>query len=152
MKALLGMVIPSAAKRIPNEVRPALGQRSLRAERLAGGSLGLRRLAQAPAGHRSGLADQSTWATSTDPAWLYRRWKGSPRTMVFSVAMLPVNVPGVPIRACGQGTCHAHGRRFGQARGRAHGRPGSPEPAPGVTPALSRPQVIIWAAGHGRSC
>jgi hypothetical protein len=39
-----------------------------------------------------------------------------------------------------------------QARGRAHCRPGSPEPAPGVTPAMSRPRVIIWAAGHGRSC
>ena len=39
-----------------------------------------------------------------------------------------------------------------QPRGRAHCRPGSPEPVPGVTPAMSRPQVIIWAAGHGRSC
>jgi hypothetical protein len=39
-----------------------------------------------------------------------------------------------------------------QARGRVHCRPGSPEPVPGVTPAMSRPQVIIWEAGHGRSC
>jgi hypothetical protein len=39
-----------------------------------------------------------------------------------------------------------------QARGRAHCRPGSPGPVPGVTPAMSRPQVIIWEAGHGRSC
>ena len=39
-----------------------------------------------------------------------------------------------------------------QARGRAHCRPGSPEPVPGVTPAMSRPRVIIWEAGHGRSC
>jgi hypothetical protein len=39
-----------------------------------------------------------------------------------------------------------------QARGRAHCRPGSPEPVPGVTPAMSRPRVIIGEAGHGRSC
>jgi hypothetical protein len=39
-----------------------------------------------------------------------------------------------------------------QAPGRSHCRPGSPEPVPGVTPAMSRPQVIIWDTGHGRSC
>jgi hypothetical protein len=39
-----------------------------------------------------------------------------------------------------------------QARGRAHCRPGPPGPVPGVTPAMSLPQVIIWEAGHGRSC
>jgi hypothetical protein len=39
-----------------------------------------------------------------------------------------------------------------QARGRAHCRPGSPERLPDVTPATGRPQVIIWEAGHGRSC
>jgi len=39
-----------------------------------------------------------------------------------------------------------------QAPGRVHGRPGWPEPVPGVTPAMSRPQVINWEARHGRSC
>jgi anti-sigma factor RsiW len=39
-----------------------------------------------------------------------------------------------------------------QARRHAHCRPGPPEPAPGVITAMSRPQVIIWEAGHGRSC
>ena len=39
-----------------------------------------------------------------------------------------------------------------QAPGRAHCRPGSPEPVPGVIPATGRPQMIIWEAGHGRSC
>ena len=39
-----------------------------------------------------------------------------------------------------------------QAHGRAHCRPGPPEPVPGLTPAMSRPQMIIWEAGHGRSC
>ncbi len=39
-----------------------------------------------------------------------------------------------------------------QARGRAHCRPGPPEPVPGVTPALGHPRVIIWVAGHGRAC
>jgi hypothetical protein len=39
-----------------------------------------------------------------------------------------------------------------QAPGRAHCRPGPPEPVPGVIPAMSHPQMIIWEAGHGRSC
>jgi hypothetical protein len=39
-----------------------------------------------------------------------------------------------------------------QAPGRAHCRPGPPEPVPGVTPAMSHSQMIIWEAGHGRSC
>lgn len=39
-----------------------------------------------------------------------------------------------------------------QAPGRSHCRPGSPEPVPGVTPAMSRSHVIIWDTGHGRSC
>ena len=39
-----------------------------------------------------------------------------------------------------------------QAPGRSHCRPGSPEPVPGVAPAIGRPQVIIWDTGHDRSC
>jgi hypothetical protein len=39
-----------------------------------------------------------------------------------------------------------------QARGRAHCRPRSPEPVPGVPPARGGPQVIIREAGHGRTC
>ncbi len=57
---------------------------------------------------------QSTWASIIDPAWLYQRWTGAPYTMVFSVAMLPVNVPGVSIQACSAGTYNAYWRRFGQ--------------------------------------
>ena len=39
-----------------------------------------------------------------------------------------------------------------QARGRAHCRPGPPEPVPAVISAVSRPRVTMWEAGHGRSC
>ena len=39
-----------------------------------------------------------------------------------------------------------------QAHGPAHCQPGPPEPAPGVIPAMGRPRVISWEAGHGRSC
>ena len=39
-----------------------------------------------------------------------------------------------------------------QAREHAHCQPSSPEPVPGVAPAMSRPQLIIWEVGHGRSC
>ena len=34
----------------------------------------------------------------------------------------------------------------------AYCRPGSPEPALGVIPAMGRSQVIIRVAGHGQSC
>jgi hypothetical protein len=57
---------------------------------------------------------QSTWATITDPAWLYRRWKGKPYTMVFSVAMLPIDVPGVSIGACARGSYNAYWKKFGK--------------------------------------
>ena len=49
-------------------------------------------------------------------------------------------------------TAPATAASTGQARGHAHCRPGPPEPAPGVSTAMGRPQVIIWEAGHGRSC
>jgi hypothetical protein len=40
-----------------------------------------------------------------------------------------------------------------QARGNAaHCRPGTSESVPGVTIAMSRPQLIIWEAGHDRRC
>jgi hypothetical protein len=39
-----------------------------------------------------------------------------------------------------------------QARGRAHCRPDLLEPVPGAIPAKGNPQLIIWEAGHGRSC
>ena len=55
-----------------------------------------------------------TWASITDPAWLYRRWKGSPYTMVFTVAMLPTHVRGVSIQSCKDGYYNAYWRRFGQ--------------------------------------
>jgi hypothetical protein len=38
------------------------------------------------------------------------------------------------------------------ARGRAHCRPGPAAPGPVVIPAMGRPQVIIWEAGHGEPC
>ena len=49
-------------------------------------------------------------------------------------------------------TVPARAASTSQAPGRAHCRPGSPEPVPGVIPATGRPQVIIWEAAHGRSC
>ena len=46
----------------------------------------------------------------------------------------------------------APARAASTSQARAHCRPGSPEPAPGVIPAMSQPQMISWEAGHGRSC
>jgi hypothetical protein len=39
-----------------------------------------------------------------------------------------------------------------QAPAQAHCQPSSPQPVPGVATAMSRPQVITWEVGHGRSC
>jgi hypothetical protein len=58
--------------------------------------------------------NRSTWATITDPAWLYQRWRGSPYPLVVTVAMLPGDVHGVSIRACARGAYNAHWRRFGR--------------------------------------
>ena len=49
-------------------------------------------------------------------------------------------------------TAPARAASTSQSRGHAHCRPGSSGPAPGVIPAMSHPQAIIWAARHGRSC
>jgi hypothetical protein len=43
-------------------------------------------------------------------------------------------------------------RAASTSQARAHCRPGSPEPVPATILALGHPQVIIWVAGHGRSC
>jgi hypothetical protein len=39
-----------------------------------------------------------------------------------------------------------------QAHRPADCRPGPPEPAPGVIPAMGRPRLTSWETGHGRSC
>jgi hypothetical protein len=45
-------------------------------------------------------------------------------------------------------TAPARAASTSQGRRPAHCRPGRPEPVAGLTPAI----VIIWDAGHGRSC
>ena len=95
-------------------VRPALGQRRLPADRHAGGGHGLRRLAQAPLDIGEVWLNPATWASITDPAWLYQRWQGSPYTLVVTVPMLPAGVPRVSIKACARGAYNAHWRQFGQ--------------------------------------
>jgi hypothetical protein len=39
-----------------------------------------------------------------------------------------------------------------QAPARAHCQPGANDPVAAVLPAMGHPRVIIWEAGHGRSC
>jgi hypothetical protein len=55
--------------------------------------------------------------------------------------------PAAPARAAS-----ARAASSGQARASAPCRRGPPVPVPGVMPILSRPQVIILEAVHGRSC
>jgi hypothetical protein len=49
-------------------------------------------------------------------------------------------------------TVPARAAMTSQAHRSVHCRPDPPAPAPGVIPALGRPRVISWEAGHGRSC
>jgi len=49
-------------------------------------------------------------------------------------------------------TAPARAASTSQPPGRAHCRPDSLEPVPGVTPAMGHPQVIFWEAVHDRSC
>jgi hypothetical protein len=57
---------------------------------------------------------EATWAELTDPAWLYRRWKGSPYVMILTLPMLPTGVRGVSLRACANGAYTSHWRQFGR--------------------------------------
>jgi hypothetical protein len=50
--------------------------------------------------------------------------------------------PTAPARAASTSRAHV----------RAHCRPDSSEPVPGVIPATGRPQALIREAGHGRLC
>jgi hypothetical protein len=54
-----------------------------------------------------------------------------------------------PARAASAGTSTSS---TSQAGPQARCRSAAPEPGPLVASAISRPQLIIWEAGHGRSC
>jgi hypothetical protein len=55
----------------------------------------------------------ATWNDITDPAFLYKQWKGTSKTLALGVAMLPQNVPGVSLQACADGSYDSHWRQFG---------------------------------------
>jgi hypothetical protein len=56
---------------------------------------------------------RATWRDIVDPWWMYQRWRGTPYTKVFGVAMLPEHVRGVSLRACAHGAYNSRWRRFG---------------------------------------
>jgi len=55
---------------------------------------------------------RQTWSDVVDPAWLYRRWAGTPYTKVFGVAMIPSN-EGATLSACANGAYDSYWRQFG---------------------------------------
>ena len=57
--------------------------------------------------------NRSSWSDITNPAWLYKVWKGAPQTMAFGVAMLPENVPRVSLQACANGAYNSYWSQFG---------------------------------------
>jgi hypothetical protein len=57
--------------------------------------------------------NRASWNDITDPAFLYRQWQGTAKTMAFGVAMLPEHVAGVSLQACAAGDYNAHWRQFG---------------------------------------
>src|SRR6201996_1002792 len=57
--------------------------------------------------------NRATWSDITTPAFLYKQWQGTAKTMAFGVAMLPENVPGVSLQACANGDYNTYWRQFG---------------------------------------
>jgi hypothetical protein len=57
--------------------------------------------------------NRGTWQDIVDPGFLYQRFRGSPYTMAFGVAMLPEKVSGVSLQACADGTYNTYWRQFG---------------------------------------
>ena len=58
--------------------------------------------------------NRGTWQDIVDPGFLYQRFRGSPYTMAFGVAMLPEKVSGVSLEACADGTYNTYWRQFGR--------------------------------------
>jgi hypothetical protein len=63
---------------------------------------------------------------------------------VLLASSAPARAALTPTRAKGASTRQAHGR--------AHCRPGSADAVPGVIRSMGQLPVIIWEAGHERSC
>jgi hypothetical protein len=57
--------------------------------------------------------NRASWQDIENPAFLYQRFRGSPYTMAFGVAMLPEQVSGVSLQACADGAYNAYWRQFG---------------------------------------
>jgi Glycosyl hydrolase family 26 len=57
--------------------------------------------------------NRATWNDITNPAFLYKQWQGTAKTMAFGVAMLPENVAGVSLQACAAGDYNSYWRQFG---------------------------------------
>jgi hypothetical protein len=93
-------------------------------------------------------------------AWSYLAGAARERLTPRPGRLLSTVACALVVAACSLGvsagllasTAPARAASTSQARGPAHCRPGPPEPLPGVSTAMSRPQVIIGEAGHGRSC
>ena len=57
--------------------------------------------------------NQSSWSDITDATWLYQRWHGTSETLAIGEPMLPENVPGVSLQACGDGAYNSYWKQFG---------------------------------------
>jgi hypothetical protein len=83
-------------------------------------------------------------------AWLTPR-PGRPLSAVACALLVAVCSAGVSVGLLASAV-PARAASTSQAHGSTHCQPGSPAPVPVVIRAMSRPQVIIWEAGHVRSC
>jgi hypothetical protein len=99
----------------------------------------------APAGSIAG-----SYLAGAAREWLTPR-PGRRLSMVACALLVAACSLGVPAGLLAS-TAPARAASTSHARARAHCRPRLHEPVPGVIPPMSRPQVIIWEAGHGRSC
>ena len=58
-------------------------------------------------------SNRASWNDIVNPAFLYRRWHGTGKTLALGVAMIPEHVAGTSIKACAAGRYDSHWRQFG---------------------------------------
>jgi Glycosyl hydrolase family 26 len=58
--------------------------------------------------------NRATWSDIENPGFLYQRFRGSPDTLAFGVAMIPEKVAGASIQACASGAYNSHWQEFGR--------------------------------------
>jgi hypothetical protein len=97
-----------------------------------------------------------SYLTGAAREWLTPRLSTVACAVLVAVCSVGVSAgllaSAAPARAASTRPASAIARSLSQSVARPHGRPGANQPVADVLPALGHPSVIIWEAGHARSC